>query len=180
MNEKNCELHLLLDKFSELIRPLSYLEVGVREGDSLIRVLKHVCPSKLYLCDDWGVVAGGTGRGNHNHIAALLDEQALNLNPVYLDGDSHVLLKTVFESFQFITIDGDHSEEGAVKDLNDCWPLLEPNGFIFFDDIAHPLHLYLDGVVNGFIHDHANVRLVRRELFGPDYPGCAVLQKIVV
>lgn len=180
MSDNQCELHTLLDKFSELIKPVSYLEVGVREGDSLERVLRNVCPVRLYLCDDWGRAAGGTGRGSHEHIQAMLDEQAINVNPVYIDGNSHVLLKEIRTTFQMITVDGDHSEEGAAQDLVDCWPLLEPNGFLFFDDIQHPQHMYLDGVANRFVHDHADARFVRRELFGMGFPGCVVIQKILV
>ena len=180
MSENQCELHTLLDRFSELIQPVSYLEVGVREGDSLKRLLKHSCPARLYLCDDWGRAAGGTGRGSHDHIQAMLDDQALNLNPVYLDGDSHVLLKQVSVTFQMITVDGDHSEEGATQDLHDCWPLLEPNGFLFFDDICHPQHMYLDDVQKRFLHDTPDSRLVLRHMYGMGFPGCVVLQKIIV
>lgn len=180
MSENVCELHTLLDRFSELIKPASYLEVGVREGDSLKYVLRHAMPSRLYLCDDWGVAAGGTGRGSHDHIQAMLDDQALAVNPVYIDGNSHVLLKEIHTTFQMITVDGDHSEQGATQDLFDCWRLLETNGFLFFDDIYHPMHLYLNDVLNRFLDGVANSRLISRHAYGMDFPGCAVLQKIIV
>lgn len=179
MNENQCELHCLLDRYSELVRPVSYLEVGVREGDSLIRVLKHARPRRLYLCDDWGRAAGGTGRGSHAHIQALLDERSLNVSPVYLDGDSHVLLREVRTTFQMITVDGDHSGPGAAQDLRDCWPLLEPNGFLFFDDIHHPMHVYLDLELSSFLAETTDARLIFRHAYGLDFPGCAVIQKIV-
>jgi len=180
MSKNECELHTLLDKFSELIRPVSYLEVGVCEGESLKRVIEHGCPARLYLCDDWGRVAGGTGRGSHDHIQAMLDEMSVAVNPVYLDGSSHDLLMSVSVSFQMITVDGDHSGPGAEQDLCECWPLLEPNGFLFFDDICHPMHMYLDDVLAKFVSETANARQVCRHVYGNGNPGCVVLQKVII
>lgn len=174
------ELHNLLEEVSALLRPTSYLEIGVREGDSLKIVLGQHCPGKIYLCDNWGVDAGGTGRGNHDHIAALLEELHPEVHPVYLDGDSHVLLPTLTESFQMITVDGDHSEAGAARDLEDVWPRLELNGLLFFDDIKHPMHLYLDAVINSFVARHGDSRMLRRETYPSEgTPGCVIVQKIV-
>lgn len=180
-NQVVHELHELLGRYAALMQPVSYLEVGVREGDSMVCVLKACVPMRLYLCDDWGTAAGGTGRGNHAHIQAMLDDQALNVNPVFLDGNSHELLKKVEVTFQMITVDGDHSELGAAEDLKDCWPLLELNGFLFFDDIFHEQHMYLNDVLNRFLHDTPDARLVLRHKSKAHWtPGCAVVQKFLV
>jgi len=48
--------------------------------------------------------------------------------------------------FDLITVDGDHSEEGAFDDLLNVIPHLNVGGILVFDDIAHPTHPYLLGV----------------------------------
>jgi hypothetical protein len=169
-------LHAALHAFTEICTPVSYLEVGVREGDSLQVVLLNGCPGTLYLCDNWGVAAGGTGRGSHAHIDVILAKVSLQAKPVYLDGDSHKLLSTIKETFQLITVDGDHSEKGADQDLEDCWPLLEANGFLFFDDICHPAHTYLSDVAKKFVARHSDGRITywRTDCI----PGLAIFQKV--
>lgn len=170
------ELKFLLREFVSTFLPTSYLEVGVREGGSVLVVLQNTQLTKLWLCDDWGVAAGGTGRGSHDHIVDLLADYNISIQPTFLDGNSHELLKTVTTQFQFITIDGDHSEEGGRQDLIDCWPLLELNGFLFFDDIYHPAHLYLEKVVDEFVGTTPGARLTMK--MHRSGPGCAVLQKV--
>lgn len=177
-SEHGTELFYLLDRYAAALRPISYLEVGVREGDSLRRVLYYGAPARLYLVDDWGLTCGGTGRGNHDHIAALLQECYPMAKPVYLDGNSHVSLPTLATTFQLITVDGDHTETGAALDLRDCWPLLEPNGFLVFDDLYHPTHPYLDAVLDHFVATTPDARLVQKLKWPGPTSGCAVLQKV--
>ena len=66
----------------------------------------------------------------------------------FIDGDSHQTVPAFFAAnpdlqFDLITVDGDHSEEGALADLITVIPRLAPGGVIVFDDIAHPQHAYL-------------------------------------
>jgi predicted O-methyltransferase YrrM len=69
----------------------------------------------------------------------------------FIDGDSHVTLPAFFEahphaSFDLVTVDGDHSLEGATADLFEVLPRLNIGGAIVFDDICHPLHPELAGL----------------------------------
>lgn len=56
-------------------------------------------------------------------------------------GDSHRTIPTFKEfsnkKFDFLFIDGDHSFEGALKDLMDCQNLATPNAVIAFDDVVY-------------------------------------------
>lgn len=90
------------------------------------------------------------------------------------------MLKTINATFQLITIDGDHSEVGAHEDLVDCWKLLEPNGFLLFDDIVHPAHLYLRHLVETFVRDTPDARLVQHIIYPQTTFGCSILQKVVI
>ena len=118
--------------------PTSYLEIGVSDGASLLTVLNHAPIENLVLCDLWEPVEGGSGRGSHDHIAALLKNLMYEGHVLYLDGNSHILLQTLEPSFQFdlITVDGDHTFDGATADLEHVWPHLRAGGTLVFDDLT--------------------------------------------
>jgi predicted O-methyltransferase YrrM len=63
-------------------------------------------------------------------------------------GNSHRALPDYFSKhpdlfFDLITVDGDHSEDGAEQDLREVVPHLKVGGILVFDDISHPAHPYL-------------------------------------
>lgn len=128
----------------------AYLEIGVRYGDSLVSVLNQRFPNRLTLCDTWGGEYGGEQFGGPTHIEELLARMEYHHPVTFLNGNSHDLLKTVKEQFDLITVDGDHSAEGAREDLEDCWKLLTPGGLLLFDDLSHPSHPELLGVFRAF------------------------------
>ncbi len=147
-------LHKTLKDMAEMILPKSYLEVGVREGDSLRAVLDICHPERLVLCDTWGSAYGGTGRGNANHIRKLLKEVGYKGKLMIFNESSHVALpKISCKRFDLINIDGDHSYNGALTDLRNAWKLLKPGGILVFDDIIHPDHKYLEDCINNFINE---------------------------
>lgn len=96
----------------------SMLEVGVRDGDSVLAVINAVEISSLALCDDWGAHFGGTNRGSHAHIEKQLEGE--NIAVLWLDGKSSDLLPKIISQgrkFDLVHIDGDHSREGCLSDL---------------------------------------------------------------
>lgn len=130
----------------------SYLEIGCREGDSLRRVVKaNQSLERIVVCDTWGGVYGGTGRGSHQHIESLLASLGYAGSVRFLDGDSRVLIPTLSCKFDLILVDGDHSDEGAEADLNNVLPLLGAGGRILFHDICHPAHPGLRVVFDRFV-----------------------------
>lgn len=117
--------------------PTCYLEIGVREGGSLLAVLEHSVPPPrlLVLCDTWQGVGGGTGRGNHDHISELLEERRFQGEVRFLDGKSQELIPTIEDMwFDLILVDGDHRPGPALEDLENSWPLLQSGGHLVFDD----------------------------------------------
>jgi len=102
--------------------PRTYLEVGVRDGDSVFAVLRGTGTiSKLILCDNWGYVHGGTGRGSHDHIATALKTRYTG-EVQYLDGNSGELLPQLpSRAADMSHVDGDHSMEGELSDLRLVW-----------------------------------------------------------
>lgn len=109
-----------------------YLEVGVQEGLSLDIVCRAASLEHATLCDTWGTVSGGTGRGNHDHIEALLERLPRGHRPAtvtYLDGDSRQRLPQIWvpmltkDMFDLVHIDGGHSYDVAASDLKYGWDL---------------------------------------------------------
>lgn len=118
--------------------PSSYLEIGVKEGASLLTVLA-ASPSltRVVLCDTWGGIDGGTSRGSHDHIDALLRRIGYRGDAIFLDGDSRTLIPALprVPTFDLITVDGCHEANVATLDLSHAWPLLRPGGILVMDDI---------------------------------------------
>ena len=104
-------------------RARSYLCVGVQEGECLGHVIAaNPLIERLALCDTWGSQHGGTGRGNHDHIAERLMSARYGGAVHYLDGRSADLIPTLTETFDLSYVDGDHSEEAALVDMGTVWP----------------------------------------------------------
>ena len=142
----------------ELIRSLAfgdYLEIGVQEGGSIEAALSSGRVTHATGIDTWGFEYGGTGKGSSDHVFQRL--QPFRERFTLLTGNSQVLLpllKEAGEHFDVIYIDGDHSEEGALIDLENSLSILRPNGRLLLDDLDHPSHPYLRRVAVDFAEKH--------------------------
>ena len=157
-------LYYALQLLASLRKPQHYLEVGVREGDSLKIVVEAALSSlqKLVLCDDWGGGYGGTARGSHQHVAELLTSWGYTHEVQWVDGDSHQVLRPAIEgqTFDLILIDGDHSEAGARQDLMDVYSSLAPQGLLLFDDVYFASHPWLTDVLHKFVQEMPYLELL--------------------
>ena len=137
-----------------------YLEIGTRDGGSLRVVLENAGQQleAVWVADKWGNDYGGSGRGSHEHIEQLLDDCNFDGLRDFLDGDSRVTIPSLMpeqaEAFDLVLVDGDHSAEGGLADLDNVWPLVRPGGCVAFHDITHPAHPYLAEVFEGFVRKH--------------------------
>lgn len=133
---------------SQMIKPESYLEIGVRRGRSMA-MIAATCPEcHIVGFDIWKQnYAGMLNPGPdfiRNEISKFNYKGQLDL----IDGNSHETVKKYFTEqpdtyFDLITVDGDHSREGAAEDIADVLPRLKVGGVLVFDDIVHPQHGYL-------------------------------------
>lgn len=131
------------DMRGEPYAPLSFLEVGVREGDSFAAAWDAVKTlGRVDLVDTWGREHGGTGRGSHAHIVSGVVEPRTRAGHsiaelTFHDRDSKEVLPELYERakacrtirrdnphvFDVVHIDGDHSTGGAALDLVNGWAL---------------------------------------------------------
>ena len=152
MNDKSLHDYLRDEAVSPGVR--RYLEVGCREGDSLRQIVANSAViNRVVVCDMWGPMYGGTGRGGHDHIDAMLNGLGYTGERLFLDGDSKKLVPTLRGQFDLVLVDGDHSPAGALADLTNCWPLVESGGQLVFHDIRHPAHPGLLTLFHVFMDD---------------------------
>ena len=140
-----ADINTVLVAIAELIQPRNYLEVGVFHGKSM-SMLAGTCPScDLVGFDMW--IEGYAGLDNTGpHLVKRQLKQVGHLGSLNLiSGDSHKTLPQFFADnpalyFDVITVDGDHTVDGATQDLLDTMMRLKVGGFLVFDDLVHPSH----------------------------------------
>lgn len=135
-----------------LIKPMSYLEIGVRRGRSMAMVAAKSPECKIVGIDMWeNTNYAGMPNPGPEFVQAELGRLGYRGQLELLVENSHRALPDYFSKhpdmfFDLITVDGDHSERGAEQDLRDVVPHLKVGGILVFDDISHPMFPYLDQV----------------------------------
>lgn len=133
---------------SRLLKPESYLEIGVRRGRSLA-IVAAVCPECSMLGFDlWIENYAGMPNPGPEFVQQEMSKVGHLGKLELIRGNSHETVKQYFREhpdayFDLITVDGDHSLLGAAEDLADALPRLKIGGAVVFDDIVHPKHRYL-------------------------------------
>lgn len=148
---------------SKLVRPKNYLEIGVRRGRSAC-VVAHATPSvNIYAFDMWQQNYAGMENPGPEFVQAELKKFSHKGQLQFVNGNSHGTLPIFFREnpdlmFDLITVDGDHTAEGALQDLRDVAPKLSPGGVLCFDDISHPKHTYLLEVWQQFVRENPQLK----------------------
>lgn len=133
---------------AHVLRPSTYLEIGVRRGWSLAQVFAERPDSFAYVCDAWIENYGGFEQGSPDYLRAKMREvTGAHYEPSieFISGNSHDVLPAWFcgnydtspapDTFDLITVDGDHTRVGAWWDLVDLLPRVAVGGALVFDDI---------------------------------------------
>lgn len=159
---EEAALCLTLGYVASELNPRSYLEIGCCEGDSLCEVIRN-SPSlhTVAVIDTWGTEYGGTGRGSSRHIMKMAESTGYQGTLLALSGRSQDILPLIEAQFDLVLVDGDHSLKGAASDLEQGWRLLRGGGVLVFDDILHPCHSYLNGLLDKFVRQHDALVLAR-------------------
>ena len=140
-----ADILTVLSAACELIRPRSYLEIGVRRGRSMAMVASKAPDCDLLGIDMWQEDYGGADNPGSDFVRGELAKFDRRGSLELISGDSHEVIPRLFEerpdlSFDLITVDGDHTILGASRDLRHVLPRLRIGGALVFDDIRHPAH----------------------------------------
>ncbi|OGQ89317.1 MAG: hypothetical protein A2289_22550 [Deltaproteobacteria bacterium RIFOXYA12_FULL_58_15] len=177
------ELRIFVRWLAHRLEAQSYMEIGVRTGWSLLQVAQERPHIELTAFDMWVRDYAAAENSSPTKLRSLLEAGSYAGKARFVSGDSHLTLPAFIGgldmgnkgrqhgTFDIVTVDGDHSAEGARQDLDLCVDLVKPGGAILFDDLVHEQHPDLLDVWHDFIDAHPE--LVCFENLR-DYPGLGV------
>ena len=118
---------------------LKFLQVGAYTGDASVWLLTSILldpSSTLTDVDTWQ----GSDEREHKAMdfdavyGIYLNRMDKHENVMSIKGDSSYVLPNLKEKYDFIYIDGDHTEKAVYRDATNAWPLLKSGGILAFDD----------------------------------------------
>ncbi|MGE3274101.1 MAG: class I SAM-dependent methyltransferase [Vicinamibacterales bacterium] len=148
-----ADINTVLLGLGAALKPETYLEIGVRRGRSLA-MLSSVAPDCRFLGFDlW--IADYAGMPNPG--PGFVEQEVRRLGhrgPIeFVTGPSAETVPAYFEAHpdcfpDIVTVDGDHTAEGARLDLLSVMPRVRVGGALVFDDISNVSHPELRRVWN--------------------------------
>lgn len=122
------ELLWLINEHLLKLNPKNILEIGTASGGTSLILSKIFTNSNVYGIDLTDALHPNELRKlrNHHMIIGNSSEQGTLRR-----------LKEKCKEFDFIFIDGDHSEVGVMNDLKNYEPLLKSGGLLVFHDVRH-------------------------------------------
>jgi hypothetical protein len=118
---------------------LKFLQVGAYTGDASDWLLTSILldpSSTLTDVDTWQ----GSDEREHEAMdfdaiyGIYLNRMDKYENVMSIKGDSTYVLPNLKEKYDFIYIDGDHTEKAVYRDATNAWLLLKSQGILAFDD----------------------------------------------
>jgi hypothetical protein len=110
----------------------TYLEIGVRRGYSMAMV-GYNSDVTIHGIDPWIANYGGAPNPGPEFVKQQMKRVNHTGELVLFSNYSNVVLPDLPDNYDLITIDGDHSYEGAMYDLRQC--INKFNLFLLIDDI---------------------------------------------
>lgn len=155
------DLIKVLHVISKLIKPESYLEIGVRRGRSMSIVARNSPNCDLYAFDMW--IKNYTGVDNPGQ--KFVEDELKKVNHFgsvkFFNGDSKLTIPKFKKDypnnyFDIICVDGDHSYLGASTDLKNVLEIIKIGGFLIFDDTNSFEHPFLKNVWKKNVKNKSN------------------------
>ena len=141
-------------------KPLIGAEIGVSEGTHAKEILSFLNIKQLVLVDPWETYVGTYGQDEdktdlENRYKETLNKFSNN-NKVKIIKDYSVNAAKMFddEYFDFVYIDGDHSYEAVIKDLDSWYPKLKEYGVMCGDDYGRYSGRGVVKAVSEFAYKH--------------------------
>ena len=157
----------VIGAFVKLAQPETYLEIGTRRGHSLCMAVNcSQQPPTIYSFDLW--IPNYAGEENPGSDLILKELQKFDFKGQiqFYPGDSKETIPAFFDDpsnpkyIDLMFVDGDHSAEGARIDLLNVIEHVSVGGLLVFDDIIHPLHMYLLDVWRKVMKQYPNFEVL--------------------
>ena len=138
---RNADITTTLWAAAMLIQPNNYLEIGVRRGRSAA-VVAATCPGcNIYGFDLWMTDYGDAPNPGASFVRKELRAVGHEGGVTLTSGGSSETVPAFLQEhpdlyFDLITVDGDHSSQGASADLANALPRLKVGGIVVFDDVC--------------------------------------------
>jgi predicted O-methyltransferase YrrM len=118
---------------------LKFLQVGTYTGDASDWLLSSILTDPTSTLTDVDTWQGSDEREHKamdfNKIYTLyLQRMDKYENLMSIKGDSSYVLPSLRKRYDFIYIDGDHTEKAVYRDATNAWALLKSGGILAFDD----------------------------------------------
>ncbi len=148
---KYADINTVLYGICKNVEVETYMEIGVRRGRSMSVVAALHPHAKLIGFDMWIPNYVGIENPGPDFVHKELERVGYKEKAIFIVGDSKQTVPKYFKDnteayFDIITVDGDHTASGAMIDLKNVIPRLKIGGFLVFDDISNPDHMYLKDV----------------------------------
>jgi hypothetical protein len=149
-------------------------EVGVWKGNNAVRLLRWTRPKHLYLIDPWEHISDNGGAMYAKRPQAKMDAIYETVAERFADEPRVTVVRARSASFDkpldWAYIDGDHTYEGVLSDLQTFWPLV--SRCVAGDDYA--IKGWWDDGVRRAVDEFAEREDCRLELFGSQF----ILRKV--
>ena len=150
----------VLHAAASLARPRRYLEIGVFRGRSLAVVASAAPEAELYGFDMWVQGYAGLENVGPDLVREQLRRVGHRGRVELVSGSSHETVPAFLAthpdlSFDLVTVDGDHTEAGARRDLETVLPRVAVGGVLVFDDLRHPKCPWLERVWDEVVGGHS-------------------------
>jgi predicted O-methyltransferase YrrM len=154
-----ADINTVLLGLSRALQPENYLEIGVRRGRSMAMVASQAPMCRMYGFDLWIKDYAGMENPGEGLVHAELKRVGHQAQAQFIAGDSRATVPAFFQEhkdlyFDLITVDGDHSVEGARSDLLAVMPRLKAGGVLVFDDTSNQSHPGLADVWSATVVSH--------------------------
>ena len=154
------DLGCALRQIAAGMQPKSYLEIGVRLGMSTAMVAATAPQVNITAFDLWMSPYAGLDNPGPDFVRRQLKSVGHRGEITFFDGDSRETVPLYLAAhpevrFDVVTVDGDHSDEGAWVDLTTVADVVAAGGYLLFDDLIHPFHTLL-GVWRRFQADYGD------------------------
>lgn len=153
-----ADINTILHTLASMLKPARYLEIGVRRGRSMAMVAAVAPHCAMTGFDLWIDDYAGMDNPGPDFVQRELAAVGFRGSLDLISGNSHETVPRYFREhpdayFDLITVDGDHTLEGAREDLNTVIPRLEIGGALVFDDVSSQYHPYLGALWDEVISD---------------------------